>query len=138
MSDPVSVMGRLDQLAAELDELSRNLAEVERRLVPTEAEYEEFMASFEEGLWQKHVQDGEKLPPEKLRERMAHRAMPAELLGRYTALVSQRRRIRDRVGSVKAVVDAQRSILSALKAELDAGSSPSGSQPAWSGPRAAA
>jgi hypothetical protein len=120
MNDPMEVMGRLDSQALELDKLSKDLADVERRLEPAEIAYEEFMAAFEEGLWEAHVTDGAKFPPEKLRERMGRHAMDPELLGRYTLLINSRRRLKDRIGSVKVGVEAQRSILSALKVEMEA------------------
>lgn len=120
MTDAVTVISRLDDQALELDRLSRDLADVERRLEPAEVAYEEFMAAYEEGLWERHINEGEKFPPEKLRERMGRRAMDPDLLGRYVSLSNSRRRLKDRISSVKAGVDAQRSVLSALKTELEA------------------
>lgn len=120
MSTPGEVMAVLDGHARELDALSSSLAAVERQLEPVAVEYEAFLASHEIGLWAKHVNDGDKFPSERLRERLALRDMPAELYGRHTALVASRRRMEKRIGTLKAVVDAQRSILSGLKAELEA------------------
>lgn len=120
MTDAITVMQRLDDQAAELDYLSKALTETERKLEPAEVAYEEFMAAHEEGLWQRHITDGDKFPPEKLRERMGHRAMDPDLLGRYTALLNSRRRLKDRISAVKAGVSAQQSVLSALRTELEA------------------
>lgn len=110
----------LTGIAEELDNLSSLLAQVERDLEPVEQEYEKFMATHEIGLWTRHVDDGVKLPPERLRERMAHQEMPAELFGRYTALMKSRKRMEKRILALRAASDAQRSILSALKTELEA------------------
>ena len=119
LTDPTTVLGDLDLHAHELDDLSKDLAGVERKLVSVNDEYEAFMGAFEEGLWERHL-EGEKFPPEALRTRMGHRAMDPELLGRYVALTSSRKRMEKRIGTLKAVVDAKRSILSALRAELEA------------------
>lgn len=119
MTDPGSVLAELDQRAAELDQLSRDFADVERKLEPVTEEYEAFMAAYEEGLWERHL-EGEKFPPEALRTRMGHRAMSADLLGRYTQLNASRRRMEKRISTLKAIVEAKRSILSALKVEMEA------------------
>jgi hypothetical protein len=118
---PGEAMVALDGIARELDDLSGSLAGVERQLEPVESEYERFMASHEIGLWQAHIDHDAKLPPAGLRERLAHRDMPSELYGRHTALNASRKRMEKRIGVLKAASDAQRSILSALKVELEAG-----------------
>ena len=118
--DPITVLHSLDAHARELDEISKILATVELELTPVTRQYEAFMADYDQGLWEQHV-DGAKLPSEALRARMAHRAMNPELLGHYLGLVSTRKRLEKRISSLKAIVDAKRSILSALKTELEAG-----------------
>jgi hypothetical protein len=113
--DPVTIMVELDTATLELNDLSGKLADLERALTPVEMEIEEFRAAHEEGLWTRHIQDGEKFPPEALRTRLANRAMSADLLGRYSSLTASRKRMEKRIGSLKAVVNAKQSILSALK-----------------------
>ena len=113
--DPVATLEELNGLANELDELSKNLAEVERRLVPVQSEYEDSFGAFEEGLWQQHVELGAKFPAEALRQRLFHRSMDPEKLGRYVGLMAQRKRMQQRESSLKASIGAKRSILSALK-----------------------
>lgn len=120
MTDPITVMGDLEAHALELDKLSKELAQVERDLEPVTREYEEFMGAYEEGLWHQHMDLGAKFPAEALRTRMGHRAMAPELLGSYMGLLGSRRRLEKRVSTLKSVVDAKRSILSALKVELEA------------------
>ena len=120
MTDPGSVMAKLDTLAAELDTRSKELAEVERQAEPAEALYEEFVGDWESSLWEECSLSDTKWPPEKLRTRMAHKAMPREILGNFNALGARRKRLEKRIGSLKVQVDAQRSILSALKAEAEA------------------
>ena len=113
-TDPVTIMAELDAATQELDDLSTKLAKVERDLAPIELEVEEFRAQHEEGLWHLHL-EGAKFPPEQLRLRLANRAMDADLLGRYSALVGSRRRMEKRISSLKAVINAKQTIISALK-----------------------
>lgn len=118
--DPLTVLTDLDGHARELDRLSKELARVEEDLEPVEREHETFRTAFEAGLWQRHVEAGEKFPAEALRLRMAHQAMPPEVLGRWVELMGSRRRLTQRISTLKSVVDAKRSVLSALKTELEA------------------
>ena len=121
MTTPIEAMDKLDQLAIELDQRSRELAQVERDLEPVEAQHEAFCAAHEIGLWKAHEDGGlKKWPSEGLRERMAHQDMPPELWGRWLALVASRKRLERRIGALKVSVDAQRSILSALRTEMEA------------------
>ena len=120
MIDPIMVMGDLDGYARELDTLSKELADVEDRLRPATLRYEKFMGDFEAGLWEAHVQDGDKFPREELCVRLAHRAMPPDVWGSYANLIAERKRMEKRIGSLKAIVDAKRSVLSALKTEMEA------------------
>lgn len=122
MSTPAEAMDRLSLLADELDQRSRELADVERRLEPIEIAYQGFVDEHEVGRWVKHEDsDGKvKLPSEAMRLKLAHKDMDPALLGRYVGLVHSRRRLEKRIAALKVQVDAQRSILSALKAELEA------------------
>lgn len=115
--NPIDALERLDAFSLELDSLSKELEQVERALEPVDREYEAFMGAYEEGLWFAHTDTGQKFPPEALRTRMGHRAMPPDLLGRYTGLQARRKRLEKRIRSVTAGVGAARSIVSALKEE---------------------
>src|SRR5438477_12148406 len=115
MSDPASVILKLDSFAVELDQLSRDLADVERKLEPAESEYEAYLDSFYVGLYEKE----DKLPGEDMRLRLARHSMPAELLGRYTALLHSRKRLERRIAALGKQISAQQSILSALRSELE-------------------
>jgi len=114
-------MARLDELAVELDQLSVQLAKVERDLEPVDQEFSKFVDNYELGLYQRSIDEPDfKLPAEALRYKLAVRAMPPELFGRRTALAASRDRITKRLANLKVQTDAQRSILSAHKAELEA------------------
>lgn len=113
--DALETLQALNAAAAELDQLAAQLDECEDKLRGVELEYEEFMGGYEQGLWELHVSAGAKFPPQALRERMGRKAMPPELLGRYAALTSRRRRLREQISTAKASMEARRSILSALK-----------------------
>jgi hypothetical protein len=117
----VETRTKLDSLATELGMLSTQLAGVTRSLEPVEEEFTKFVDDFELGLYSRSIrEDNFRLPAQALRHKLAIRAMPPELYGRYIALVSSRDRLRKRISDLKAEVDAQRSILSALKAEMEA------------------
>ena len=120
MSDVAECITKLRECAEELDHLSRSLHETERRLEPTEVQYRTFVDDFEVGLWKQHQDDGAKLPSEALRLKLAERAMDPALLGSYTGLVMARKRAEKRIKDLRSAVDAQRSILSALKVEQEA------------------
>lgn len=120
MTTPGEAIATLDGIARELDAISAALAKLEREYEPVERAYEDFLSDFETGLWAKHVDDGDKLPSEKLRIQLAHRAMPTELYGKYFAFTKSRKRMEKRIGALKSACDAQRSILSALKMEMEA------------------
>lgn len=121
MTDPGSVMVKLDGYALELDDRSKELAETSRELDDVEQAYEAFVDDYETGLWDAHVKDEAKLPSESMRLKLAHRAMDPDLLGRYSRLVRKRKRLQERISALKADVSAQQSILSALKTEAEAG-----------------
>lgn len=113
--------GKLDELSAELDHLSRELLKVEQELEPVDDTYQAFVNDFEVGLWQRSQDDDKfKLPSAEMRKRLAHKEMPPELLGRHRGLTLRRERGMQRIRAVARQVDAQRSILSALKSELEA------------------
>ena len=114
-TDPVTIMAELDNATEELNTLSAQLATLERKLAPVELEVEEFRSQHEEGLWTRHVEDGEKFPPEALRLRLANRAMDADLLGRYSALIGARKRMEKRISSLGKIINAKQTIISALK-----------------------
>ncbi len=101
MSGVVEVTGRLDMMAVELDTLSKALAVVERQLEPLDTFYAEALDDFECGSWDAHVKEEAKL---------SERA----------ALLAKRRRLEKRIKALGQQIDAQRSILSALKYELEA------------------
>lgn len=117
---PTDVMAKLDGFADELNGLSANLAEVQRRLEPVQSEYQEFVDDFEVGLWEAHVNDDAKLPSAAMRLKLAQRAMKPELLGQWVALTKKRDRMMQRIRDLKVEVNAQQSILSALKEEMNA------------------
>lgn len=118
---PIEILDRLDGHSVELGQLSGALLEVNQRLEQVDGEYQKFVDEFEVGLWlQAQEDDGPKLPSEALRLKLARRAMDADLLGRRDGLMMKRERIRQRITDVKAMVEADRSILSALKVEAEA------------------
>jgi hypothetical protein len=120
MSSVVEVTGKLDSMATELDELSKALAVTERKLEPVETYYEEALNDFETGCWDAHVKEEAKLPSAELRERLARRTMSEKMLTERAALLAKRKRLEKRIKALGSAIGAQRSILSALKMELEA------------------
>lgn len=120
MTTPVEALNRLSELAVEIGTRASELAEVERRLEPVAIEHDRFVDNFDTGLWFQHVSEGAKLPSAEMRLKLAHKAIDPDLLGRYVALSNARKRLTDRIRSLRVEIDAQRSILSALKVEMEA------------------
>lgn len=121
MSDVLDARAKLREQAEELDKYSKALAFVCRELEPVEAEYQRFVDDFELGLLlRSENEDGYRLPSAALRLKMAHQAMKPELLGRHIGLTNKRTRLQQRIRDLKAQVDAQRSLVSAYRAEMEA------------------
>jgi hypothetical protein len=131
MADPVEVRATLDRYAEELDKASQELGQVERilggyiaedgsKVEGIEAKYNSWVDNFEVGLWTAHADDGAKLPSADMRQRMARKQMPAELLGQYERLLTLRAKHTKRIREIKALLSAQQTLMGALKAELEA------------------
>lgn len=121
MSTVAEATNKLDEYATELDKLSRGLANVARQLEPVAKEYDEFISNYELGLYDRSLNDANfKLPSEAMRLKLAIRDMSPELYGRYVALTHSQDRMKERIRRLGQLVDGQRSILSALKSELEA------------------
>ncbi len=118
--DPMQVMADLNAYSDELDQLSRKLEGVEERYALAKDAYDDFMAGYEIGLWTQSQEDGTKMPREKLTERLGHKAMPPIVLGEYTRMSAERDRLMRRERTLKSVIDGKRSVLSALKEEMQA------------------
>jgi uncharacterized protein (UPF0371 family) len=114
----------------ELDDLSKALMNSEKELAPIERELEIFVSDFQVALYDEHRSRDERLPSSEIRLALAYRAFDRDRYNRYLALKAARVRARQRIGDLKGIVDAQRSILSALKTELEASEGP---QPQWTG-----
>ena len=120
MSDIADASRTLMVKARELDDLSKHLTMVERELGPLEAELTLHEEGFEASCWDRHVKDDEKLPPKPTREALARRSFDDVKYTRILALRAARTLSKRRISDLNSVVDAQRSIVSALKLELEA------------------
>jgi len=120
VTTPAEAREKLDRLAEEVGKLSNLLAQVNRELEPVAEEYQKFCDDHDIGLYHRsQTEDGFKLPSAEMRQKLANRAMPVELYGRYTALTHSRARLIKAISDTRLRVEAQRSILSGLKAELE-------------------
>lgn len=110
-------MRKLSDYANLIDKRSDELAATQRELEPIETKYQDFIEAYELTLFDA----GGKLPSEKLRLALAHRAMPRELLERYRVLTAKRERLKKNISDLKASADSQRSVLSAERVAMEAG-----------------
>lgn len=129
MSDVIDASLTLQQKARELDELSKRLDQIEIELGPLEAELTEWVEDYHAKCWTQHIEAEAKLPSESIRVSLAHRSFDREKYQRVLVLRAGRTRRKRRISDLKEIVDAQRSIVSALKTEMEASEGP---QPAWS------
>lgn len=120
MTDVATAMLKLDGYGAELDQLSQKLSEVGRRLEPVAKEYRETVMDFEAAMYERYEKGEGKWPGAEFREGLARRVMDTDLRDRYDALTASSKRMQDRIGELKKLVEVQRSILSAEKTILEA------------------
>lgn len=121
----VSVEGsraELDRIARELDDRSKSLWNTEIELSRIREVYDEEFAEYE-AEWYRRYRDGEdKWPGEETRHRVfrQEKLKGNEAVRRMLFLERKRARLEDRIRSLGKEADAQRSILSALKVEMEA------------------
>jgi chromosome segregation ATPase len=123
VTEDVSVGGvrnKLTDIANELETLSAGLHQLEQKSEAALAEYEEAIADFEAGMFDRYDKDEGKWPGEKTRTRLARREMDPDLKRNVDRIHAARRRAERRISDLKAEADSWRSILSALKEEMAA------------------
>jgi hypothetical protein len=120
MTDVAGQINRLRVAAEQLDTLSKEQDHVLARLEPLERRYELGLAEFEREQWRAHIFDGKKFPSERVRDAIYKGQVPEGFLTEIAALHSQRQRKDRQISNLRVQVDAHRSILSALKLELEA------------------
>lgn len=111
---------KLKEIARELDQLSRDLADLERSREPIDREVKDFIRDFELGLYHRSINEGSKMPAERIRDALALQAISPPLYGKWMAMNSSRDRMRQRISDLKSESDSWRSVVSALKVELEA------------------
>lgn len=120
---PQEALDELQRARDELGRLSDALFQVNCALDGTRTEhglekrYQDFIDEHEIGQWLKAQEAGTKLPSEALRIKLARKEMDADLLTRRDVLQRKRGRLKERISQVKEIIEADRSILSALKEE---------------------
>ena len=95
-------------------------AKRQRKLEPVENTHDEFVDNFITGLWDKHAAGDAKWPGEDVRLKLARREMAPEPLGQYLGLIRSKSRLEARIKSLTTEIGARRSLLSALKVEMEA------------------
>jgi hypothetical protein len=130
MSDLIESSVALMRAASELDDVSKALVQTEKSIEILEPQVEGFVEDFIAGLWEAHMEEGTRLPPEDVRKSLAWKALDPDLKRNYRAHLAARRRAKSRLNDLREIVAAHRSIVSAAKTELEASEGP---QPAWTG-----
>lgn len=111
----------LSAIADELVTLSQSLQVIEKEhLYDLERAYEQGLMDFEAGLFERYEKGEGKWPGEETRERLYRRTMPVDQLNDLMRYQAARKRAEKRIASLKAAADSWRSILSALKVEMEA------------------
>lgn len=121
---PQEALDALEAARDELGSLSGALFQISLALdgqgdePGVEQQYQDYVDEYETGLWLKsQADDGLKLPSEAMRLKLARRDMDPILLARHDLLIRKRKRVQQRISDVSKIIEANRSILSALKEE---------------------
>lgn len=123
--EDVSVAGamrELNRIARELDQRSRSLWNTELELAQLHEAYDEEFAEYE-AEWYRLYEAGEKKwPADATRHRIfrEERMKDSEAVRRMLFLERKSKRLKDRIHHLATEADGQRSVLSALKVEMEA------------------
>jgi len=120
VTDVAVSMQKLNEWARELDALSKMLTDNQRKLEPVMKEYEDAIADEEAAMWTRYEAGEGKWPGAEFRVKLARRKMAEDLRDRYDALMAASSRMETRIGILKRLVDAERSVLSAEKTIMEA------------------
>ena len=111
------VQGQLDAL----DGLSKRQDELLTALEPLQAFMDEWYAQYNRDMYVKHVEGGLRMPSEKLREQLAvtDPCFPTDVARQLAQVSAESDRVAKQISNTKAIVDGYRSVLSALKIEVE-------------------
>ena len=126
MSDPVTLMGELNDLAASLDEASRQLYKLQRDFDKTAELYDDTFNDLLVALLDRYEEEDKKLPGEDVRNALVRkqiREAEPELFGHYRRLRNELNRGNKRAKRIETQITAKQSVLSYLKTEASAISS---------------
>ena len=126
MSDPVTLMGELNDLAAALDEASRQLYKLQRDFDKTAELYDDTFNDLLVALLDRYEEEDKKLPGEDVRNALVTkqlRDVEPELFGHYRRLRNELNRGNKRAKRIETQITAKQSVLSYLKTEASAISS---------------
>ena len=123
MSDPVTLMGELNDLAAALDEASRQLYKLQRDFDKTAELYDDTFNDLLVALLDRYEEEDKKLPGEDVRNALVTkqlRDVEPELFGHYRRLRNELNRGNKRAKRIETQITAKQSVLSYLKTEASA------------------
>jgi predicted nucleic acid-binding Zn-ribbon protein len=123
--EDVSVQGaraELERIARELDERSKSLWNTEIELSKIREVYDDEFAEYETEWYGRYKAGEDKWPGEETRHRVfrQEKLKGSEWVRRMLFLERKRDRLEDRIRTLGKEADAQRSVLSALKVEMEA------------------
>jgi len=124
MADPIAVLGTLNDLASRLDEASRELFRLHEQHEQTAANYDDTTNDVLCGLVDEYEQSEKRLPGEDVRNAIVTKHLREQepiLFGNYRRERAKIDRYERRAKRIEREIDAQRSILSFLKTEAEAG-----------------
>lgn len=114
--EPVQVIQTLNRLSGGLEQLGVELANIETELEPVQKAHDTFVEDFKAGLWEQHLAgELKRMPAEDVRLALAYKQMPTTLRGKFAGLKQRRERCLNAISRTRAQIEANRSILSALK-----------------------
>lgn len=117
--EPIQVVQRLDEKAAEMDNLAASLSDIREKLNPIEHDVDSHIEEFIANLWDDYVAGNvKKWPGEDVRRALAFRKLAAEVRGEYVRLKRDEKFTKAEIERLEGTVSAYQSILSAQKAGL--------------------
>ena len=123
MSDPVTLMGELNDLAAALDKASRTLYKLQQDFDKTAELYDDTFNDLLVALLDRYEEEDKKLPGEDVRNALVTkqlRDVEPELFGHYRRLRNELNRGNKRAKRIETQITAKQSVLSYLKTEASA------------------
>ena len=123
MSDPVAVLGKLQDLASRLDVASKSIYTMDEKLAGIEVDYDDTRNDILVKLIAEYERSDTRLPGEDVRNALVTNRLREQEPDLYKSVRNLRAKIsryERRARRIEREIDAQRSVLSFLKTEVEA------------------